>query len=150
MSINLETQVSRKAIEIAREYVRKPGLQKIGNGICWELARRVLQAVHAKTDQDYPRNATDPALSPWGKPDNDFIAGYIMAFENARITQKRTDSITHFDLPAHVAIIVDVLPGNVVTIVHQNAPHGSKPHGTRFAMDELRGKWATFAPELRN
>jgi hypothetical protein len=115
-------------------YVRRKRGSRVGNGQCFTLVDRALQAAKAKSAADYG-TVTPDADYTWGtsvslsdlKP-GDVIQFRDYTFKKTVVTDTGSSTVTdevEGERPHHTAVVESVDGGGAVTVLEQNAPDGS-------------------------
>jgi cell wall-associated NlpC family hydrolase len=135
--------INRKVVQFARAYIG----QQVGNGECWTLADRALQAAgaHRPGTRGYPtyvfgKQISRPALQP----------GDIIQFEGVRFKHYRPNgSWSSNEFPHHTAVVAGVR-GTRITLLHQNVSgKRTVQTGVIDMADFRRGTLRYYRPQPR-
>jgi hypothetical protein len=122
-------------------YVRRQSGTRVGDGECFTLANRALQAAHAKSARDYG-TVTPTADYTWGAATTlanlqpgDVIQFRDYGYERKDVTEtdRETKTTEHSERrPHHTAIVQSVDGNGAVTVVEQNSPVRSAVRRTQL------------------
>jgi hypothetical protein len=152
-------------------YARKNRSHRVGDGECYTLANRALNAAGAKRASDYG-TVTPDADYVWGTSvtlselqPGDVIQFRNYSYEREIVIERSDETVTRQDAqdrPHHTAIVQSVDGNGAVTVWEQNAPDGSpvsrtqlfftsgtSTHGNERTTIRVRGTFWFYRPVAR-